>query len=261
MRYFCMICLVAFSVSIDAQEDIKDNPDAETNISEVEIDNNTFNIEKSFYEIPIPRIPSVDKIKQYSNDSRFHYELPQEKKSDLESNWFTKAIGAVFGAIAKFFVWIFGSGILTFIVIVLIVFVVLVIVMKVAKIDLGLVFSRKKNGKVNENNILTNNSDDISFDELIRKALEACDFRLAVRYMYLRNLKALSDKNYIRWAENKTNYSYQNEIQNKDLRDRFLATTILFDYVWYGEFPIDESSYSLASQKLNELNKMIADEK
>lgn len=250
-----MICLIVLSISIFPQE-------GSANYLETEIDNSiSFEIDKSFYDIPVSRIPEVDEIKKYNQDSRFHYEQPETKKPDTDSNWFLNGIAALFKAIATFFTWIFSSGILTFVVIVLIVFVVLVIVMKVAKIDLRQVFDRKKKANTNEIDILTGESENANFDLLIQEAIDAGNLRKAIRYMYLRNLKALSDKNYINWAENKTNYSYQNEIQDRDIRDRFLATTILFDYIWYGEFPLDQSSYMLASRKLEELNKMIADGK
>lgn len=218
-----------------------------------------FITDDAFFEVPITRYPDSNKIEKFRSDSRFKYKQPEIEKAS--PNWLDKFLSNLFEGIGRFFEWLFGSGILTFIVVVFIVFVVLVIVMRIAKIDIRQVFARQKKEELSETDLLNGEKEIVGFDKLIRDAISMRDYRLAIRYMYLRNLKLLSDRNYIDWAENKTNYSYQSEIQNKDIRDRFLATTILFDYIWYGEFPIEESDFAIAESKMNTFNKMITDER
>lgn len=108
--------------------------------------------------------------------------------------------------------------------------------------------------------IYTENVHNMNFDELIANALKNKDYRLVVRFLYLKNLKLMSDKEIIDWSTNKTNYSYQYEIKNNSLRNKFLEATLIFDYVWYGEFALDESQFSEINRRMNEFNNMVKHE-
>jgi len=84
---------------------------------------------------------------------------------------------------------------------------------------------------------------EVDFDDLILKATNAGDYRLATRYLYLKTLKFLTHKNIIQWHFDKTNNDYLNEISNNEIKRRFQRVSYLYDYVWYGEFKIDKSSF------------------
>jgi hypothetical protein len=87
---------------------------------------------------------------------------------------------------------------------------------------------------------ITNDSD---FDALIRQAKAAGNYRLAVRYHYLQTLHRLAAKNYLSLAADKTNYQYVSEISNLQYRNEFASLTLSYEYVWYGEFAIEENIY------------------
>ena len=93
-----------------------------------------------------------------------------------------------------------------------------------------------------------------NFDKLIKKALKDNNYRLATRYLYLKSLQALSKNEIIKWNYDKTNSEYINEIQNKHTKDLFKRASYIYDYVWYGEFPIDETNYSQNVSIFNQLN-------
>lgn len=82
------------------------------------------------------------------------------------------------------------------------------------------------------------------FDKLIRTAVQSGNFRLATRYHYLQTLHLLAGKKQIQLAADKTNYQYVREVVNKNLQNDFSAITLNYEYVWYGEFAIDEIVYS-----------------
>lgn len=257
LRCIILIHLIGISTDISSQDIVDTGSDNHEIVLPINVDNNTQVIDESFYSVPTTRYPATNKIDEFRADSRFKYEKPEAENND--PTWLEDLLLNIFSGIGKFFEVLFSSGILTFIVIVLIVFVVLAIVMKIAKVDMKQVFAKKWKGELSKNEILASENQTIGFDTLIQDALSVGNYRPAIRYLYLRNLKSLSDKNYIIWAENKTNYSYQSEIQNKDIRDRFLATTILFDYIWYGEFPIKEADYIIVENRMNTFNNMITD--
>ena len=93
--------------------------------------------------------------------------------------------------------------------------------------------------EVTEENI----SSESDFTALIRDAVKSGNYRLAVRYQYLQTLHKLANKNFVELATDKTNYQYVREITNQQYQNDFAALTLNYEYVWYGEFNIDENIY------------------
>ncbi|WP_223598583.1 DUF4129 domain-containing protein [Chryseobacterium sp. GVT01B] len=102
----------------------------------------------------------------------------------------------------------------------------------------------KKNKKLDLNvQELRENIHEINFPESIAKFEMAGDYRSAVRYQFLFILKKLSDKKLINWNPEKTNKDYAVELKAPHLKNDFSDLSYIFDYVWYGEFSIEEQSY------------------
>jgi len=95
----------------------------------------------------------------------------------------------------------------------------------------------------------------VDLDHFIREALALKNYRLATRYMYLKALKELSFHNYISWQFEKTNQDYYNEIENPQLKKYFKKVSYLYDYVWYGEFHLDESGFANAQKDFERFTK------
>ena len=88
------------------------------------------------------------------------------------------------------------------------------------------------------------NIHEINFDAEIEKAVSQNNFRLAVRLLYLKCLKQLSDRDLINWQINKTNSNYVFELEDSNQRETFRLLTNRFEYVWYGEFFIDKNAFT-----------------
>lgn len=101
------------------------------------------------------------------------------------------------------------------------------------------------------------NIKEINFDKLITKALKENNYRLATRYLYLSSLKTLTNKNVIEWHYDKTNSDYINEIKDSNLKILFKRISYIYDYVWYGEFPIDETTFNTNKDDFRKLNKIL----
>lgn len=95
----------------------------------------------------------------------------------------------------------------------------------------------------------------IDFDKLVKDALKSNNYRLATRYLYLKSLKVLANKKTIEWHFEKTNTDYINEIKDHKLKTLFKRVSYIYDYVWYGEFPIDEVSFKKNQDDFNQLIK------
>ncbi|HBY68162.1 MAG TPA: DUF4129 domain-containing protein, partial [Flavobacteriaceae bacterium] len=74
--------------------------------------------------------------------------------------------------------------------------------------------------------------------ELIEKALQNKEYRLAVRYYYLLILKKLTDAELIDYEFDKTNTDYIAEITSDTVILPFKKATNLYDYIWYGNFTV-----------------------
>jgi hypothetical protein len=90
---------------------------------------------------------------------------------------------------------------------------------------------------------LLENIDTIKFDEEIEKVVALGNYRLAVRLLYLSCLKQMNDKQLIKWQPEKTNLAYINELNDGRRKQSFGTLTRQFEYVWYGNFPLDRQSY------------------
>lgn len=102
------------------------------------------------------------------------------------------------------------------------------------------------------------NIHEINFDQTIENAIAAKNYRLAVRLLYLRSLKQLSDRNLINWKLDKTNSAYLNELVDAEQKRRFSVLTRQFEYVWYGDFPLDGQSFQDINIVFQEFKKQIA---
>lgn len=125
-----------------------------------------------------------------------------------------------------------------------IIYVVLGVVLLIAVLRLTGMSFRSVFGRASRPIITTEefkeNIHEINFDTLIEEAVQQQDYRRATRLLYLRSLKQLSDKEYIRWSMDKTNRDYLRELPTGDVRSHFERLTLLFEYTWYGDFPIDK---------------------
>ncbi|SFN74526.1 hypothetical protein SAMN04487989_103156 [Bizionia echini] len=97
----------------------------------------------------------------------------------------------------------------------------------------------------------------VNFENLIKVALKEKNYRLATRYLYLKSLKNLTNKNIIDWHYDKTNSDYLNEISDDSIKQLFKRISYIYDYVWYGEFAIDENAFNKNQDDFLTLNKRI----
>lgn len=87
---------------------------------------------------------------------------------------------------------------------------------------------------------------EVDIQQLINKYVAEKDFRRAVRYLYLQVLKSLTDARFIDWLPSKTNATYSSELSSnrKELTNDFLLLTRIFNYAWYGNYPLSENDFS-----------------
>lgn len=140
--------------------------------------------------------------------------------------------------------------------IVLIVGLAVYIIMKLA--GLTHIFSRKPKQVPIAYTESLENINEINFDAAIEKAWNEGNYRLGVRLLYLQSLKQLNDARLINWQIGKTNHTYLNELTDEDKRNSFAVLTNQFEYIWYGDFPIERDAYQRINVLFTNFKKSLA---
>ncbi|HTL80429.1 MAG TPA: hypothetical protein VL651_01925 [Bacteroidia bacterium] len=143
--------------------------------------------------------------------------------------------------------------------IVILIALIVLVVLKVTNSGASTVFGKKRKAV----DTVDAKSEDVDiyavdYDRAIADAISKRDYRFAVRLWFLRTLKSLSEKEYIHWKLDKTNSDYYYELSGKELQKEFGTMSYTYDYVWYGEFPIDEESYKTTEYEFRRFNDRIS---
>ena len=116
-------------------------------------------------------------------------------------------------------------------------------------------FSRnRKNISVDTRVTAQEHTDDA--DALLRNAIKNKNYRLAIRYLYLQTLARMSERKMIEINSNKTNFEYVNELRKYKFANEFASLTLKYEYVWYGEYPVDEKLFEQIQGGFTQFNKI-----
>ncbi|MES1214837.1 MAG: hypothetical protein ABUT20_04900 [Bacteroidota bacterium] len=192
------------------------------------------------------QLPDAD-LKKMQSDPDYWYAnadlkkkiIKKEKKesnlSFLNTNWFQTLLWIIIiGGFAGFVIWYLAGN------------------------NVGLF--RKKIKKIDEelgDDYEMENIFDINYQKEIDKATQKGNYRLAVRLMFLRLLKNLSEKNIIGYKQGKTNFDYLVELQSTRYYKDFFRLTRNYEYCWYGHFEIDEQAYFLILNDFKKIDKQL----
>ncbi len=165
----------------------------------------------------------------------------------------------------NFLEWIFGNdiatGILGFIVKIIPYAIVTIILFLLIKFFLKINTNSIISGKTNTSTVHLTKDEELIKNEdlstLIKNAIAQKNYRLAIRYYYLLVLQKLSNSEIIDWQQQKTNEDYIKEIESTILKEKFTSGTYLYDFVWYGNFELNENEFIKAENQFNELTKLI----
>jgi hypothetical protein len=160
------------------------------------------------------------------NDREFLY-------ANDPSYWVEKKVEK--SATQKFFERLARSPILKWILYTFLAIVILFVLYQVMVVNNFFIFS--KHGRKRKEELA--DGEELSGEELDHKlseAIAAGQYRLAIRYFYLKTLQALSDKNFIVMHAKSTNRDYILQMKARNEGSDFKQLTNIYEYVWYGEY-------------------------
>lgn len=203
---------------------------------------------------------SQDDLAEFYADDKFDYTIEKVENTwwDGFKNWF-------YNLFRRFFEWIFGveeaAGYLAIFLRILPYLLLAVLLFLLVRFFIKTNTRALLYAKDNPNTVSLSDDERIiktaDIQQLIKEAIAHKNYRLAIRYYYLYLLKILTEKELIDWQLQKTNEDYINELAASGLRDSFARATFLYDYIWYGEFQLDEIRYQKAEVTFTSLQKSI----
>lgn len=199
-------------------------------------------------------------LQSYRDNPDFDYEVLEKKRTwwDDFKDWFLNLL-------LRFFQWLFGGAkavgylavflkLAPYILLGILIFILIKFFLNVNANRLQLAKKEDAFVSLSEEEHIIKNAD---IPELIRKALSDKNYRLAIRYYYLLILQLMSDKELINWELQKTNSDYLKELSTSNFQVPFETITRLYDYIWYGNFDLDELKYLKAEHDFVKLQKTL----
>jgi hypothetical protein len=189
-----------------------------------------------------PTLPSVRKVSEtvvdslkrdedfaYANDDSY---LKQKKEEEKPRSSFWDGFNSFFK----------GGTVRTITYILLIAFFLFVIYRIIIVNNLFLFISSKKIRTDDEQE--EEDFRDENLDDKINKAIREKDYRSAIRFQYLKGLRLLNDKGWIRYHAQATNHDYVYQLSQHPVAGDFRFLTQVYDYVWYGEFALNDEQFT-----------------
>ena len=198
-------------------------------------------------------------LEAYKKDADFNYLEVEYSKSIFEKfkDWLISMLG-----------WLFNNlgvdvtvntikiilNVLKYLILAVLLFLIVKMFLKIKPKNF---FSTQKNNNLvqfsDDEHIIKN--EDINM--LITNALSDGNYRLATRYYFLLLLKNLTQENHIAWEPQKTNKDYYNELNSIEDKQSFQSLTDIYDFVWYGNFEINQGKFHTIEQQFKLYNQKI----
>ena len=201
-------------------------------------------------------------FKKKYTDPEFNYEpkAPERGLWDNIKEWIASVLRRIFSftdAKTSLKVTVILLRVLAVLVIILVIY---LIVKALINKEGQWIFGKNANKRAIQYSDIEKNIHLLDFQKLIKESIQNGEKRLAIRYYYLWLLKVMAQNNYIEWDIEKTNSDYLYELKNQTQREDFTYLSYLYNYIWYGEFEIDETTFTKAENRFKKSIKTFSNE-
>lgn len=192
---------------------------------------------------------NLQKIKDYSSQKEFRY----DDGLSINTSWWDRFWDWIWSVITNILSNKYSGNFFQYVLIAVIVALILFAISRLAGLDLFMLARKSKEVDVPYAEVMEN-IHEIDFNSEIDKAVYEGNLRLAVRLLYLRSLKLLSDQGLITWQPEKTNQAYVDELEDLERKAAFKLLTLRFEYIWYGDFRIDQEHFKVLKSSFERFN-------
>ncbi|MGJ8684195.1 MAG: DUF4129 domain-containing protein [Nonlabens sp.] len=187
----------------------------------------------------------------YTGNDYYYYQV-----NDDGENFFTRFLNGIFNWIGDVFgieVSPFWAQVLKILVFILMAAVGIYFLVRLLSNESPQALLSRNSRMAASVNMEETHIEQIDLGQLIKDSIATGNYRNAVRYLYLDSLKWLSTNDKIDWDFQKTNSDYYRELKEPGLKEHFKKISYLYDYVWYGEFELQENSFQDARNQFESL--------
>lgn len=201
-------------------------------------------------------------FKKKYTDSAFVYEYKAPKKNawDHFKEWLASILRRMFTFSNPKASIAFVAILLKTLAVLIIVFVIYLIAKALIGKEGRWIFGKDANKKTIYYSDIEKNIHLLDFEKLIKESIQSGERRIAIRYYYLWLLKVMAQNHYIEWDIEKTNSDYIYELQRPVHKEEFTYLSYLYNYIWYGEFEIDETTFKKAENRFKNAIKNFSNE-
>lgn len=189
----------------------------------------------------------AQKLEAYRNDPAFNYTGGQARSDSriaLLQAWLSARMASLLNALAI-------RGITPVLLQVLLLAAIATAVYLIVRIRFaGVLVKRSKN--LDHTILSYPAAEKKDYEKLLRETLQAKQFKLAVRYLFLTALGTLEQQRKIKITQWKTPYDYLKELP-EEKRTIFKDLTDLFENTWYGDYMPDRDAVDLGLQWYHQL--------
>lgn len=182
-------------------------------------------------------IRSSEKINDFLKDDDFQYDKKNIKRPVTFAERLKRWLNELFNFFER------GGKPVSYTFYAILIGILIFVIVKLTGLNYQTLFVKKKKLKTPEIEVFDEDIHNIDFDSIISKAVQNKNYRTAVRYLYIKFLKSLADAEFIEWEINKTNKDYRKEMKNTEYFSIFKDLTYVYEYVWYGEFLINDYQF------------------
>ena len=192
------------------------------------------------------KVRYADDLEKYRNDRDFIYEENVRKPVsffDRLLDWIDRILEAIFDS----------KGIAPYIRNAIIIIILILIIIKLVGVKYQTLFTRHKKGKgLVDLEVYEDDINNLDLEKLISDYIKNNEYNRAVRYLYLKLLKLMSENEIISWTKEKTNREYREEADKTSFGPAFAEHTYLYEHIWYGDFEINKSTFEKTQNKFHE---------
>jgi hypothetical protein len=178
----------------------------------------------------------------YANDPAYWHRQREEPSPFLQ--WLGRFLSS---AGFRYFVYIVLGGLLAF-----------AILRIMFENNLGLFYRNRAKKIVRGDGAQGAVAEEEDLDERLQYYLDQNDHRQAVRYLYLRSLRALGDRGLIQGDGRSTNREYLRQLSGTPQEAPFRFLTGAYEKVWYGEFDLGDEAFRRLHRYFEDFDKTIA---
>jgi hypothetical protein len=202
------------------------------------------------------RTPPASALAAFRGDPQYNY---RRGWSDEVTGWWEQALRWL---VETFLVPVFGaehSGTVLRLILYAGIFVVLVAgFYQLAQMSPRRVLSDQEEGGDDLSaEVIRSETHDVDFDARIEAAVQAENYRRAVRLLYLQALRRLSRAGLVDVRPEKTNVDYRSDLDGTPYADPFADATRIFEYVWYGHVDVTARTFDRIRSRFASLSRAL----